>query len=62
MVLAGRKGLAETVAELAADRELAERFAAHAAQAFRAAPGRGRDPGAPARAARSRWRASAAPG
>jgi methyltransferase (TIGR00027 family) len=37
MVLAGRKGLAETVAELASDRELAERFAAHAAQAFRAA-------------------------
>ena len=38
MVLAGRKGLAETVADLAADRELAERFAARAAQAFRAAP------------------------
>ena len=37
MVLAGRKGLAETVAELASDRELADRFAAHAAQAFRAA-------------------------
>ena len=35
-VLAGRKGLAETVADLAADRELAERFADQAARAFRA--------------------------
>ena len=40
MVLAGRKGLAETVAELAADRELAERFAAQAVQAFRRRPRR----------------------
>ena len=51
MVLAGRKGLAETVAELAAGRELAERFAAQAAQAFRAAPATGGTPpprGAPA--------------
>ena len=48
MVLAGRKGLAETVAELAAGRELAERFAAQAARAFRAAPATGRGPGAPA--------------
>ena len=38
-VLAGRKGLAETVADLAADRELAERFAAQAARAFAAGPG-----------------------
>ena len=37
-VLAGRKGLAETVADLAADRELAERFADHAARAFAAGP------------------------
>ena len=57
MVLAGRKGLAETVAELAAGRELAERFAAQAAQAFRAAPAtggprpRGGAPAPPPRAA-----------
>jgi methyltransferase (TIGR00027 family) len=38
-VLAGRKGLAETVADLAADRELAERFADQAARAFAAGPG-----------------------
>jgi len=37
-VLAGRKGLAETVADLAADRELAERFADQAARAFAARP------------------------
>ena len=44
MVLAGRKGLAETVAELAAGRELAERFAAQAARLS----GRPRRPGGPA--------------
>ena len=44
MVLAGRKGLAETVAELAAGRKLAERFAAQAAQAFRAASATGGTP------------------
>ncbi len=37
-VLAGREGLAETVADLAADRELAERFADQAARAFAADP------------------------
>jgi len=42
-VLAGRKGLAETVADLAAGRELAERFADQAARAFAAGPsGQGR--------------------
>ena len=51
MVLAGRKGLAETVAELAAGRELAERFAAQAAQAFRAASATGAAPAPPPRAA-----------
>jgi methyltransferase (TIGR00027 family) len=44
MVLAGRKGLAETVADLAADRELAERFASDAARAFRAGPATGATP------------------
>ena len=58
-VLAGRKGLAETVADLAADRELAERFAARAAQAFRAARA---GPRLPRPAERSRWRTPAAPG
>ena len=48
MVLAGRKGLAETVAELAAGRELAERFAAQAAAGFPGGPGPGRGSGAPA--------------
>ena len=38
-VLAGRKGLAETVADLAAGRELAERFADQAARAFAAGLG-----------------------
>jgi methyltransferase (TIGR00027 family) len=38
-VLTGRKGLAETVADLAADRELAERFAAQAARGLAAGPG-----------------------
>ena len=51
MVLAGRKGLAETVAELATGRELAERFAAQAAAAFRAAPAPGGAPAPPTRAA-----------
>jgi methyltransferase (TIGR00027 family) len=51
MVLAGRKGLAETVPELAAGRELAERFAVQAAAAFRAPPGTGRAPAPPPRAA-----------
>ena len=37
-VLAGRKRLAETVADLAGDRELAERFADQAARAFAAGP------------------------
>ena len=45
--MAGRKGLAETVADLAADRELAERFAARAAQAFRAASLTGGTPAPP---------------
>ena len=40
-VLAGRKGLAETVADLATDRELTERFADQAARAFGAAAGPG---------------------
>ena len=47
MVLADRKGLAETVAELAADRELAESFAAQAARAFRAASATGGTPAPP---------------
>jgi methyltransferase (TIGR00027 family) len=50
-VLAGRKGLAEAVAELTAGRELAERFAAQAAQAFRAAPAGGGTTALPPRAA-----------
>ena len=49
MVLAGRKGLAETVAELAAGRELAERFAAQAARAFRAASSTAGTPAPPPR-------------
>ncbi len=46
-VLAGRKGLAETVADLAADYELAERFADQAVRAF-SAPGPGQGGPAPA--------------
>ena len=59
-VLAGRKGLAETVADLAAGRELAERFADQAARAFQGGHPPG-NPRGPATRGRSRWTESAVP-